>query len=110
MNTFGKTKTINLIVENSKYKQYGNDFAKLQEKLSGNHITLYPDKTLGITYTHAKTFVGDHTRAIQTANLNRSSFLDNKEHFFLSEQENIKNNLLTLFELDREKIQSSDRL
>ncbi len=66
------------------------------------------DEKLGITFTHAKTFVGDTRRAIQTANLNRTSFVDNRESFFLSQNEQIKKDLITLFELDTKKIADPD--
>ena len=99
---------VTLIVENAKYQQYTDDFAILDNKLSDDHITLLKDQTLGINYTHAKTFVGDTRRAIQTANLNRTSFVDNREHFFLSDNAVIRENLLALFALDSKKIADPD--
>ena len=100
-----QTKDISLIVEDQKYQQYGNDFKKLQKDFSDTNIVLTPDRDLRVSFTHAKTFVWDTSRAIQTANLNRTSFLDNREHFFLWTDENIRNNLFDLFELDMKVIQ-----
>jgi phosphatidylserine/phosphatidylglycerophosphate/cardiolipin synthase-like enzyme len=53
---------------------------------------------------HAKTFVGEKWRVIQTANLNRTSFYDNREHFFFGTDEMIRQNLLDLFALDTKTI------
>lgn len=99
-----QTKDISLIVEDQKYQQYSNDFKKLQKDFSDTNIVLTPDKNLKVTYTHAKTFVGDKTRIIQTANLNRTSFVENREHFFLWTDETIRKNLIALFELDQQVI------
>lgn len=96
---------ITFIVENKKYQQYGDDFKTLEEQFSGNQINLMKDQQLGINFTHAKTFVGNKRWAIQTANLNRTSFLDNREHFFLSDNAIIRENLIALFLLDRKKIE-----
>ena len=95
---------ITFIVENQKYQQYGDDFKNLDNKLSDDHISLLKDQKLWINLTHAKTFVGDTRRVIQTANLNRSSFVDNREHFFLSQDPTIRDNLIALFKLDTKKI------
>lgn len=99
---------VELIVENKKYKQYNNDFGELQAKLDKRHITLYPDEKLGISFTHAKAMVGDERRTIQTANLNRTSFVENREHFFLSNDAEIRRNLIDLFTLDKKKITNPD--
>lgn len=101
---------ITLIVENAKYQQYGDDFKDLEHSLSNTNIILLPDEKLEINFTHAKTFVGDTRRAIQTANLNRTSFVENREHFFLSNNENIKKDLIKLFELDQQKITNPDSI
>jgi phosphatidylserine/phosphatidylglycerophosphate/cardiolipin synthase-like enzyme len=53
---------------------------------------------------HAKTFVGEKRRVIQTANLNRTSFYENREHFFFGTDETIRTNLLDLFALDTKTI------
>lgn len=73
-------------------------------------MQLYPDDKLDVIYTHAKTFFGDKSRVIQTANLNRTSFFDNREHFFLSTNSRIKDDLFTLFTLDKAKIQNPDQI
>ncbi len=95
-----KSKDISLIVENQKYVQYSNDFSNLQKEFADTDIVLTPDRDLRVNFTHAKTFVGDRSRAIQTANLNRTSFVENREHFFLGTDEKIRENLLDLFDLD----------
>ncbi len=100
---------ITIILENQKYQQYGDDFAKAVKQFSGTTIEFLKDQDLGIVYTHAKTFVGDTWRVIQTANLNRTSWRDNREHFFLSQDSTIRNNLIALFHLDRQKIEHPDR-
>ena len=100
---------ITIILENQKYQQYGDDFAKAVAVFSGSTIKLLKDKDLKVVYTHAKTFVGNTWRVIQTANLNRTSWRDNREHFFLSNNETIRNNLIELFQLDRQKIEHPDK-
>ena len=99
---------LHIIVENDKYEQHADDFTELDTKLSDDHITLLKDENLGITYTHAKAFVGDKRRAIQTANLNRTSFVENREHFFLSNNPVIRDDLIALFKLDSKKIADPD--
>ena len=95
---------ITFIVENKKYQQYGDDFKKLEAKFSWYNISVLKDQQLGINLTHAKTFVGDTYWVIQTANLNRTSFVDNREHFFISQDAVIRDNLIWLFLLDQKKI------
>jgi hypothetical protein len=46
---------------------------------------------------------------IQTANLNRSSFYINREHFFFGTDELIRKNLLDLFALDEQTITKKQR-
>ncbi len=96
---------IALIIEQDKYQQFGDDFGKLQQEFTGNkNISLLSDRNLGINNMHAKAFVGEKRRVIQTANLNRSSFYDNREHFFFGQDETIRQNLLDLFALDSKTI------
>ena len=91
-------------MENKKYQQYGNDFQKRQDDFTGHNITLYPDQKMGVNFTHAKTFVGDRVRIIQTANLTHSSLYKNIEHFFIGTDRQIRDDLLALRKLDQETI------
>ena len=95
---------VRIILENDKYMQFGDDFGKTISLLTGWDIIIYPDEDLEVIYTHAKTFVGDMWRVIQTANFNTSSRTTNREHFFLSQDETIRQDLLALFTLDQTKI------
>lgn len=93
-----------LILEQDKYRQHTDTFRNLQEERTDTPITLLSDRTLGINNMHAKAFVGDNNRIIQTANLNRSSFVYNREHFVLGDDLWIRDNLQQLFELDQQTI------
>lgn len=105
MKNKSKLTPISLIVEQDKYQQYGDDFGNLQKEFANfTNIKLLSDRNLGINNMHAKTFVGEKWRVIQTANLNRSSFYDNREHFFFGTDEMIRKNLLNLFTLDTKTI------
>ena len=101
MKSKSKSTPLSLIVEQDKYQQYADDFGNLKKEfINFTNITLFSDRNLGINNMHAKTFVGEKWRVIQTANLNRTSFYDNREHFFFGTDETIRQNLLDLFELD----------
>lgn len=105
MKSISKSVPISLIVEQDKYQQYADDFGNIQKEFANFiNIKILSDRNLGINNMHAKTFVGEKWRVIQTANLNRSSFYDNREHFFFSTDEHIKKNLLDLFTLDTRTI------
>jgi phosphatidylserine/phosphatidylglycerophosphate/cardiolipin synthase-like enzyme len=105
MKTTSKSTPLSLIVEQDKYKQYADDFGNLKKEFADfSNITLLSDRNLNINNMHAKTFVGEKWRVIQTANLNRTSFYDNREHFFFSTDEIIRQNLLDLFALDSKTI------
>jgi phosphatidylserine/phosphatidylglycerophosphate/cardiolipin synthase-like enzyme len=100
---------IDLIVENAKYQQFGDDFGDLKKDFADTKIVLYPDKDLGVNNTHAKTFVGDTRRVIQTANLTHTSLTENREHFFFGTDKVIRENLLDLFDLDEKTIQTKKK-
>lgn len=105
MKSKSKSTPISLIVEQDKYQQYADDFGNLKKEFTNyKNITPLSDRNLGINNMHAKTFVGEKWRVIQTANLNRSSFYDNREHFFFGTDETIRKNLLDLFDLDTKTI------
>lgn len=105
MKSKSKSTPLSLIVEQDKYQQYADDFGNLKKEFANSsNITLLSDRNLNINNMHAKTFVGEKWRVIQTANLNRSSFYDNREHFFFGTDETIRKNLLDLFALDTKTI------
>lgn len=85
---------MSLIMETNKYQQFGNDFREWTDYFTGSKVQLLSDKKLGVNFVHAKTFVGDTTRAIQTANLTHSSFAKNLEHFVLGKDTRIRDDLL----------------
>ncbi len=101
MKTKSRSTPISLILEQDKYKQYSDDFWTLQKEFADfANIAIISDRNLGINHTHAKTFFWEQRRVIQTANLNRSSFYENREHFFFGTDETIRKNLSDLFALD----------
>lgn len=98
---------VRIILEDQKYMQFGDDFWKTAAAFTTGDIVLYADKDLDVVYTHAKSFVGEDRRVIQTANFNTTSWRDNREHFFLSQDEVIRQDLLKLFALDLSRITNS---
>ena len=99
-----QTKDIKWIMENKKFQQFGNDFAKWQNDFSGTMIELQKDEKLGVNFTHAKAFVGDKRWAIQSANLTHSSLAVNVEHYVLGTDESVRQTLLQYWEKDRKKV------
>lgn len=106
---YSKNTPVKIIVENNKYKQDSDLFLDLSKEFFNLPITIYPDKNLKINNTHAKAFVWEKRWVIQTANLNRSSFYNNREHFFFWTNDIIKKNLLDLFTLDEKTITTNIR-
>lgn len=110
MRDIGQRHSLSLIIEAQKYKQYADDLGNLQKEFqSNNKIKLLSDKNLGINNMHAKTFFGDKRRVIQTANLNRSSFESNREHFVFGTDPTIRQNLQDLFALDIQTIDTKNK-
>lgn len=92
---------VRIIVENNKFKQYQNTLKVLQQKFSGyQNIQLKSDQQMWTTYTHAKVNLIDSGVIIQTANLTKSSFASNREHFFASYDTWIWTSLHTIFQKD----------
>jgi len=56
---------------------------------------------MGTEYQHAKVNLFDSGFIIQTANLTKSSFASNREHFFQSTDSGVWTSLHTIFEKDR---------
>lgn len=102
---------IRIIVEDKKFQQFQNTLKVLSQEFSWyKNIQLKSDKQMGTEYTHAKVNLIDSGFIIQTANLTKSSFASNREHFFQSNDSGIWKSLHTIFEKDRagEKITMKD--
>lgn len=100
---------IQLIMEVNKFQQFGNDFKGRTDYYTGSHVKLLSDQKLGVNFVHAKTFVGEKWRAIQTANLTHSSLTKNIEHFVLWIDTRVRDDLLQLFALDQQTILSNGK-
>jgi phosphatidylserine/phosphatidylglycerophosphate/cardiolipin synthase-like enzyme len=73
----------------------------LQTYFSGNQlIEIQSDEPMGTTYVHSKVMLNEDAFWIQTANLTKSSFETNREHFFYSYNEEVRTSLAQLFERD----------
>ncbi len=93
---------VRIIVEDKKFQQYQNTLKVLSQDFSWyQNIQLKSDKQMGTEYTHAKVNLIDSGFIIQTANLTKSSFANNREHFFQGFDTWIRNSLHTIFEKDR---------
>jgi len=102
---------IRIIVEDKKFQQFQNTLKVLNQEFSWyKNIQLKSDKQMGTEYTHAKVNLIDSGYIIQTANLTKSSFASNREHFFQSYDTWVRASLHTIFEKDRagEKITMKD--
>lgn len=92
---------IQLILENNKYQQYQNTFKNLQNYFSGDeNIELRSDEQMWTKYVHSKITLNEKSFRVQTANLTKSSFESNREHFFYSEDEEFRESLNQLFDAD----------
>jgi len=90
-----------IILENNKYQQYQNTFRQLQEYFSwNNNIELRSDEQMWTSYVHAKITLNEDSFRVQTANLTKSSFESNREHFFYSDDSDFRNSLEELFDAD----------
>lgn len=93
---------IRIIVEDNKYQQYQNTLKILGQDFSWyQDIQLKSDKQMDTEYTHAKVNLIDNGFIIQTANLTKSSFASNREHFFQSYDSGVWASLHTIFDKDR---------
>lgn len=92
---------VNLIMENNKYQQYQNTRKQIEEYFSDYpRFQLKSDEQMWTLYTHSKIALIDSWFWIQTANLTHSSFFNNREHFFYSENSWVWNSLNTIFDKD----------
>jgi len=90
-----------IILENNKYQQYQNTFRQLQEYFSWNdNVELRSDEQMWTSYVHAKITLNEDSFRVQTANLTKSSFESNREHFFYSDDSDFRNSLEELFDAD----------
>ena len=92
---------VQIILENNKYQEYGNTFRQLQDYFSwNNNIELRSDEQMWISYVHAKITLNEDAFRVQTANLTKSSFESNREHFFYSDDSDFHDSLEKLFNAD----------
>ena len=92
---------VQIILENNKYQEYGNTFHELQEYFTWNkNIELRSDKQMWTMYVHAKVILNEDAFWVQTANLTKSSFESNREHFFYSNDSDFRDSLEKLFNAD----------
>ena len=93
---------VQIILENNKYQEYGNTFHELQEYFTWDkNIELRSDKQMWTMYVHAKVILNENAFWVQTANLTKSSFESNREHFFYSNDSDFRDSLEKLFNADR---------
>ena len=94
---------IHIILENKVYNAYQNFFKQLQDDFSGDQrVRIQSDDPMGTVYVHSKVMVNEDAFWIQTANLTKSSFEANREHFFFSSEEAVRSSLVQLFGNDWE--------
>lgn len=92
---------VQIILENNKYQQYQNGFLQLQDYFSWNeNIEMRSDEQMWTTYVHAKITMNGNAFRVQTANLTKSSFESNREHFFYSDDSDFHDSLQKLFDAD----------
>ena len=92
---------VQIILENNKYQEYGNTFRELQEYFTWNkNIELRSDKQMWTMYVHAKVTLNEDAFRVQTANLTKSSFESNREHFFYSNDTGFHDSLERLIDAD----------
>ena len=92
---------VQIILENNKYQQYQNTFRQLQEYFSWDeNIELRSDEQMWTSYVHAKFTLNEDAFRVQTANLTKSSFESNREHFFYSNDSKFHDSLEKLVNAD----------
>lgn len=88
-------------MENQKYQQYTNTFRQIQDYFSWyNNFKIKSDEQMWTMYVHSKINLVDSWFWIQTANLTHSSFYNNREYFFYSENSDVWKSLNTIFDKD----------
>lgn len=92
---------LQIILENKPYVSYQNYFQQMQNEFSGNQsVAIRSDEAMGTTYVHAKMMVNEDAFRIQTANLTKSSFQSNREHFYYDTHPGVRQSLVKLFDAD----------
>lgn len=92
---------IQIILENNKYQQYQNSFRQLQDYFSWyENIEFRSDEQMWTMYVHAKVTLNEDDFWVQTANLTKSSFESNREHFFYSNDSDFHDSLEMLVDAD----------
>ena len=92
---------IQIILENNKYQEYGDTFRELQEYFTWDeNIELHSDEQMWTMYVHAKVTLNEDAFRVQTANLTKSSFESNREHFFYSSDSDFRDSLEKLVDAD----------
>lgn len=102
---------IRIMIENKKYQQFKNTYKELLEIFSGlQNIEVKSDEHLPTQYLHSKITLMQSGFWIQSSNLTHSTFANNREHLFRSENPQVLKSLKTLFEKDRkgEQLLASD--
>ena len=92
---------VQLILENNQYQDYGKSRQHINEEIGGiSGLNFKSDEHLGLNFNHTKTFISDEFAFIQSANLTQSAFASNTEHFFITDNQVIRENLVSLFDKD----------
>lgn len=92
---------VQIILENNKYQQYQNIFRQLQEYFSWDeNIEMRSDEQMWTSYVHAKITLNEDRFRVQTANLTKSSYESNREHFFYWDDSEFRDSLEKLFDAD----------
>ncbi len=102
---------IRIMIENKKYQQFKNTYKDLQSYFSGQaNIEVKSDEHLPTQYLHSKITLMQSGFWIQSSNLTHSTFANNREHLFRSENPQVLKSLKILFEKDRkgEQLLASD--
>lgn len=93
--------SVNIILENQKYQQFQNTFRQIQNFFAWyKSVEVRSDEQMGTQYVHSKFTLNEKWFRIQTANLTKSSFESNREHFFYSEDKEFRESLEQLFDAD----------
>lgn len=92
---------VKLIMEDRKYQQFQNTWKQVEEYFSGyENFEIKSDEQMWTEYVHSKINLVDSWFWIQTANLTHSSFYQNREHFFYSNNIDVWNSLNKIFQKD----------
>ena len=100
-NLSNRSVPVQIILENNKYQEYWNTFRELQEYFTWDkNIELRSDKQMWTMYVHAKVTLNEDAFWVQTANLTKSSYETNREHFFYSNDSAFRDSLERLIDAD----------